>query len=121
MFCTLHAKNVFAGCNGIVVVKAGKNPVGDLLDHQFFVGFTFLSTPKNTVRVPFHVVDILPGTVVLFIAESNGEAGFYALCIHSPQEFTILVPLGNLADGREKGEKQERLPGGGQKCSYLLQ
>jgi hypothetical protein len=80
---TIHANNMFSRIEGVIIVKSGENPVRYLLDYKFLVGFTFFSKPKYSIWMLFHVIDVLPGALVLVAGESDGKAGFYFVCVHS--------------------------------------
>lgn len=84
---------MFSGIEGIIIVKARQDPVGNLLNNKLFVAFTFLPKPKNAIWMFFHIVDVLSGMGVLFGGESDGKAGFYFMCVHSEGKFAIVMPF----------------------------
>ena len=77
----------------IVVIEAGKDPVGYLLDDQLLVGLALFTPPEDPVGVPFHVFDIVPGVLILGFTELYGEAGLDFLCVHNTAGFTIFMPF----------------------------
>ena len=74
---------MFSRSKGVIIIETRQDAVCDLLDNKLLVGFTLFSLPKNAIRMPFHVLDILPCPVVLFVGKRDGEAGFYVMCLHS--------------------------------------
>ena len=75
----VHAHDVAAGIEWIVVVESRQNTVRNLLNHKLIVGLAFLATPKDPARVPFHIVDIGLGPVELVLRIRQCKAGFYFL------------------------------------------
>src|SRR5436190_1701822 len=90
---TIHPDNMFSSLKGFIIIKTGKNSVGNLFNYQFFIGFAFFASPENAARMLFHVFHIRPGTLILVWTEGNSETGFYSLCIHSGKKFAILMPF----------------------------
>lgn len=95
--------------------------MGNLLDDEFFIRFAFFSVPKDPVRVSFHVLDILPGTIVLLLREGDRETGFYFACLHDIDHFAIGMPVAEPVFGSEIGVQCNPVPVIGQNCSGVLQ
>jgi hypothetical protein len=78
----VHAHNVAAGIEWIVIIKPGKHTVGNLLNDQFIIGFALFSPPKYAVWMPSHIVNIGFCMPELLFCKRNGKAGFYFLRFH---------------------------------------
>jgi hypothetical protein len=72
-----------SGTERIVVIKPGEYPVGNLLNNEFLIALPCLAPPEDPVRVPFHVIDVALGMLVLVFTEFDSEACPYFLCIHN--------------------------------------
>ena len=79
----VHLHNMPSRAEGIIVIEAGKDPVGNLLDDELVVALTLFSPPEDPVRMPFHVFDVPSGVLILFLAEFDRKAGFDFLSVHN--------------------------------------
>lgn len=80
---TFHAHYVLTGSIRFIIIEAGENTMGNLLDDQFVVRLALFALPEDPVRVAFHILHITFGTIVLLVRKGYRKTGSYFLSVHS--------------------------------------